>query len=144
MSNDEPVYNEEETGIAAESAREDQQERPEQQSAAALSAAKQEVERPATPSRFLHFLVSISVRYKIAGTLIVIMSLAVISLGVVTFTQQNAILRQEMKNRAETLVNQLANVGKEGLLTKQELPVYSTIMDIRQRDDVVYDHGIDN
>jgi adenylate cyclase len=137
MSN-EPVYNKETSGIAAEPTTEEQQELPEQKSAAALPMAKQEAEHPATLSLLLHFLFSISVRYKIAGTLIVILSLAVISLGVVTFTQQNAILRQEMKSRAETLVSQLANVGKEGLLTKQELPVYSTITDIRQREDVVY------
>jgi class 3 adenylate cyclase len=79
-----------------------------------------------------------SVRYKIAGTLILILSLAVLSLGITTFTRQNAILRNEMKSRASTLVHQLASVGKEGLLTKQEMPVFSTIADIQQRDDVVY------
>jgi class 3 adenylate cyclase len=135
---DEPLNDKDPSASATEPATEEQQELLEQRSAAVLSAAKQEVERPAAPSRLLQLLFSISVRYKIAGTLIVILSIAVISLGVVTFTQQNAILRQEMKSRAETLVNQLANVGKEGLLTKQELPVYSTITDIRHREDVVY------
>mgnify|MGYP006267357323 CR=1 FL=1 len=89
-------------------------------------------------SRLFHCLSSISVRYKIAGTLIMILSLAVVSLGVVTFTRQNAILQNELKSRAETLVHELANVGKEGLLTRQEMPVVSTIADIEKRDDVVY------
>lgn len=94
-------------------------------------------------SRLLAFLSSISVRYKIAGTLIIIVGLAAVSLGVVTFTRQNAILRNEVKSRATTLVHQLANVGKEGLLTKQELPVYSTITDLQQREDVVYAMVVD-
>jgi class 3 adenylate cyclase len=123
---------------AAGSAKEEQREQPEQRTVAVPAAAKQEGGHAPAASWILRFLFSISVRYKIAGTLVVILGLAVISLGVVTFTQQNAILRHEMKSRAETLVNQLANVGKEGLLTKQELPVYSTITDIRQREDVVY------
>jgi class 3 adenylate cyclase len=88
--------------------------------------------------RLFQILSSISVRYKIAGTLIMVLSLAAVSLGVVTFTRQNSILRYEMNSRAEILVQQLANVGKEGLLTKQELPVYSTISDIQKRNDVVY------
>jgi HAMP domain-containing protein len=100
------------------------------------------IQRGASRSPFLgrrfKILSSISVRYKIAGTLIVVLSLAAVSLGVVTFTRQNSILRYEMKSRAEILVQQLANVGKEGLLTKQELPVYSTITDIQKRNDVVY------
>ncbi len=95
-------------------------------------------EAPAAPSWLVRRINSISVRYKIAGTLILILSLAVASLGVVTFARQNAILRNEMKSRAATLAHQLANVGKEGLLTKQEMPVYSTITDILNRDDVVY------
>jgi class 3 adenylate cyclase len=93
---------------------------------------------PAAPSWLVHRLKSISLRYKIAGTLIVILSLAVASLGFVTFARQNAILRNEMKSRAATLAHQLANAGKEGLLTKQEMPVFSTITDILNRDDVVY------
>jgi class 3 adenylate cyclase len=105
---------------------------------AAPSAPRPDIQRPSLPSQLLHSLSSISVRYKIAGTLIIILRLAVVSLGVVTFTRQNAILRNEMKSRAATLALQLANVGKEGLLTKQELPVFSTITDIQKRDDVVY------
>jgi adenylate cyclase len=94
-------------------------------------------------SRLGNILSSIGVRYKIAGTLVIILGLAVVSLGVVTFTRQNALLRNEMKSRASVLVNLLANVGKEGLLTKQELPVYSTITDIQKRDGVVYAMVID-
>jgi len=102
------------------------------------SPAKQESTAPSFMGMLLHRFFSISVRYKIAGTLIMVLGLAVSSLGIVTFAQQNMSLRQEMKNRAEILVQQLANAGKEGLLTKEELPVYSTITDIRKRNDVVY------
>ncbi len=103
---------------------------------AAPPAPKQKT--PAAPSWLVHRIKSISLRYKIAGTIIVILSLAVASLGIVTFARQNAILRNEIKSRAATLAHQLANVGKEGLLTKQEMPVFSTITDILNRDDVVY------
>ena len=101
-------------------------------------AGRSAADTPSLTARLIRFLSSISVRYKIAGTLIIILSLAVVTLGVVTFTRQNAILRTEMKRRAATLAYQLASVGKEGLLTKQELPVASTIEDILKRDDVVY------
>ncbi len=83
-------------------------------------------------------LSSLSVRYKIAGTLIVILALTVISLGNVTFSRQKSILEQEMRHRAQVLVQQLANVGKDGLLTKQELPVFSTIADFQKEGAVVY------
>jgi class 3 adenylate cyclase len=89
-------------------------------------------------------LSSMSVRSKIAGTLVIILTLAVVTLGVMTFTQQNSILRSEMNRRAATLTAQLASVGKEALLTKQELPVVSTIEDILQRDDVVYAMVVDD
>jgi class 3 adenylate cyclase len=96
-------------------------------------------EQPETlSSRLFRVLSSVSVRYKIAGTLIVVLGLAVASLGVVTFTQQSASLRKEVKSRAEILVQQLANVGKEGLLTKEEMPVFSIITDLKKRDDVLY------
>ena len=104
---------------------------------APASAATEKQER-SRASRLYHCLASISVRYKIAGTLIIILGLAAVSLGVVTFTRQNTILRNEMRSRAATLVQELANVGKEGLLTKEELPVVSTIADIHKRADVVY------
>ncbi len=103
---------------------------------------KQEAAAP--PSWLLRRISSLSLRYKIAGTLIVILSLAVASLGFVTFARQNAILRSEMKSRAATLAHQLASVGKEGLLTKQEMPVYTTITDILNRDDVVYAMVLDS
>ena len=92
--------------------------------------AKADIPKLSPQSRLSHLLSSMSVRYKIAGTLIMILSLAVTTLGLVTFTQQNASLRNELKSRAAILAQQLANVGKEGLLTKQEMPVFSAIMDI--------------
>jgi adenylate cyclase len=97
---------------------------------------------PSAPSRHFSKLIgqlsSIRVRYKIAGTFIVVLSLTVISLGLVTFASQKTILQHEMKARAAVLVQQLANAGKEALLTKQELPIASTVADVMKRDDVVY------
>lgn len=106
--------------------------------AVAPPPAKRDGAPPSLLGMLISRLTSLSVRYKIAGTLIMVLGLAVTSLGIVTFTQQSMSLRQELKNRAEILVQQLANVGKEGLLTKEELPVYSTITDIQKRNDVVY------
>jgi adenylate cyclase len=97
-----------------------------------------ERERPTFTLRLIRRLSSMSVRYKIAGTLLMILSMAVVSLGVATFTRQNAILRNELNNRATILVKQISNVGKEGLLTKEELPVFASIKDIQKGDDVVY------
>jgi class 3 adenylate cyclase len=96
------------------------------------------LERKHLLSRLIYRLSSMSVRYKIAGTLLIVLSTAVVSLGVATFTRQNAILRSELNNRATILVQQLSNVGKEGLLTKEELPVFASIKDIQKGDDVVY------
>jgi adenylate cyclase len=89
-------------------------------------------------SPIVETLSSLSVRYKIAGTLVVLLALTVVSLGNVTFSRQRGILEQEMRHRAQVLVQQLANVGKEGLLTKQELPVFSTIADFQKDGVVVY------
>lgn len=89
-------------------------------------------------------ITSLSVRYKIALTFIVILSLAVASLAAVTFSRQKEVLQHELRSRAEILAQQLAIVGKDGLLTKQELPVLSTIMDIQKREDVVYAMIIDD
>jgi class 3 adenylate cyclase len=111
---------------------------------AAPAPAKPDIQRAPESSRLFHLLSSIKVRYKIAGTLIMVLILAVVSLGVVTFARQNRILRNELNNRAAVLVQQLANVGKEGLLTKQEMPVFSTITDIQKRDDVVYSMVMDD
>lgn len=86
----------------------------------------------------LQALSSMSVRYKIAGTVIIILSLAVGTLGIVTFSRQSKTLRNEMQRRGAVLAHQLANVGKECLLTKQDLPVYAHIADIQDRDKVVY------
>lgn len=97
--------------------------------------------RAAPPSLFRRLflsLASIKVRYKIAGTLLIILGMTVATLGIVTFNRQNEMLRNEIKSRALTMAHELASVGKEGLLTKQELPVVSTIEDIMKRDNVVY------
>ncbi|MBI5235270.1 MAG: HAMP domain-containing protein [Deltaproteobacteria bacterium] len=95
-------------------------------------------------SRLYNGITSLGVRYKIAGSFIVILSLAIASLAVVTFSRQKEVLQHELRNRAEILARQLAIVGKDGLLTKQELPVLSTIMDIQKGEDVVYAMIIDD
>ena len=142
---DDPGKDKNETALAVSPSTDKQASAPEQKDVvAAFSAAKPSVERPSFLSRLLHVLSSIKVRYKISGMLVMMLSLAVVSLGVVTFTRQNAILRNELKSRATILVQQLANAGKEGLLTKQEMPVFSTITDIQKRDDVVYAMVLDN
>lgn len=105
---------------------------------AEASAAIPEPPQRTFLSSLAGFFSSVKVRYKIAGTLIIILSVSVLSLGVVTFASQKEILQREMKARASVLVQQLANEGKEALLTKQELPIASTIADIKKRDDVVY------
>jgi len=110
----------------------------------AFYAAEPENPQPTILSRMFGVLSSISVRYKIAGTLILILTLAVASLGVLTFARQTQILQHAMEGRASDLVLQLANVGKEGLLTKQELQIFSTITDIVKRTDVVYAMVTDN
>jgi len=133
---DDPVRTEIDSELESEALETSQLPPLEKKSVAPPPAPKQEA--PVAPSWLFRRINSISVRYKIAGTLLLILSLAVASLGVVTFARQNAILRNEMKSRAATLAHQLANVGKEGLLTKQEMPVFSTITDILNRDDVVY------
>jgi class 3 adenylate cyclase len=138
---DDPGKEKNETADAEETAPVETETVPDTKSTAVAvvpSPAKQDSTAPSFMGMLLRRFFSISVRYKIAGTLIMVLGLAVSSLGIVTFAQQNMSLRQEMKNRAEILVQQLANAGKEGLLTKEELPVYSTITDIRKRNDVVY------
>jgi adenylate cyclase len=111
---------------------------------AAPAAAEPETRGTSRFARLYHCLASIRVRYKIAGTLILILGMAAVSLGVVTFTRQNAMLRNEMRSRAATLVHELASVGKEGLLMKEELQVFSTIADIQKRNDVVYAMVLDD
>lgn len=115
----------------------------EQEVALPLAAHPSGPERPSVGSRIGRFLSGLSVRTKIAGTLVIILCLAVLSLGVTTFTRQNRLLRNEVKSRAAILAQQLANVGKEGLLTKEELPVVAAISDIMGRPDVVYAAVID-
>jgi adenylate cyclase len=93
--------------------------------------------------RTKNLIPAIRVRYKIAGTFVVLLTLTILSLGAVTFASQKNILQREMKARSAVLVEQLANAGKEALLTKQELPIASMIADIMKRDDVVYAMVID-
>ena len=89
-------------------------------------------------SMLMNAVSALSVRYKIAGTLIIVLLLTVLSLGVMTFSRQKSLLEQEMKNRAEVLVQQLAQVGKEGLLTKQELPVFAMIAGFQKSSGAAY------
>lgn len=84
------------------------------------------------------FVSSISIRYKIAGALIFVLMLAIASLGMVTFSYQKRIMEEEIKKRAAVFVHQLAGIGKEGLMTKDDLSVFSTIKDIQKHSGVVY------
>jgi adenylate cyclase len=93
--------------------------------------------------RTKNLIPAIRVRYKIAGTFVVLLTLSILTLGAVTFASQKNILQREMKARSAILVEQLANAGKEALLTKQELPIASMIADIMKRDDVVYAMVVD-
>lgn len=93
--------------------------------------------------RTKNLIPAIRVRYKIAGTFVILLSLTILSLGAVTFASQKDILQREMRARSAVLVEQLANAGKEALLTKQELPIASMIADTMKRDDVVYAMVID-
>jgi adenylate cyclase len=144
MSDDNGIDKQEPAGDAV-TANEDRGPAPEKRTVPApTQAVKQAGSRSPLLSWLFKLVSSASVSCKITGTFILILSLTVVSLGVVTFTRQNTILRGEIKNRAATLAHQLANVGKEGLLTKQEMPVVSTISDIQKRDDVVYAMVVDN
>lgn len=49
-----------------------------------------------------------SIRYKIAGALILVLVLAIASLGMVTFSHQKRILEEEIKKRAGVFAHQLA------------------------------------
>lgn len=112
----------------------------------ALTAAKKKV--PIQPlhvyTKFSYFVSSMSIRYKIAGALILVLLLAIASLGMVTFAHQKRILEEEIKKRAGVFVHQLAGIGKEGLMTKDDLSVFSTIKDIQEHKGVVYAMVLDN
>jgi class 3 adenylate cyclase len=90
------------------------------------------------------FVSSMSIRYKIAGALILVLVLAIASLGMVTFSHQKRILQEEIKKRAGVFVHQLAGIGKEGLMTKDDLSVFSAIKDIQKHAGVVYAMVLDN
>lgn len=99
---------------------------------------------PGSRARFLLVMSSMSVRYKIAGTFVAILVLAIASLGAVTFSRQKKMLQEETNKRAEVLVDQLAGIGKEGLLTQEELPVYTVIKEIQRNAGVVYAMVLDS
>ncbi len=109
-----------------------------------LSRVKERVPVVQTYTRVFVLVSSMSIRYKIAGALVMVLALAIASLGFVTFSRQKKVLESEMKKRAEVLVQQLANVGKEGLLTRDELSIYQTIKDIQQNSGVVYAMVLDS
>ncbi|MGV8059269.1 MAG: adenylate/guanylate cyclase domain-containing protein [Smithellaceae bacterium] len=113
--------------------------------ATALMTVKQE--NPPPPlhayTKFSFFVSSMSIRYKIAGALILVLVLAIASLGMVTFSHQKRILEEEIKKRAGVFVHQLAGIGKEGLMTKDDLSVFSAIKDIQKHTGVVYAMVVD-
>jgi class 3 adenylate cyclase len=113
--------------------------------ATALMAAKEDIPTPPLQAhtKFSFFVSSMSIRYKIAGALVLVLVLAIASLGMVTFSHQKRILQEEIKKRAGVFVHQLAGVGKEGLMTKDDLSVFSAIKDIQKHADVVYAMVVD-
>lgn len=106
----------------------------------ALATVKQSIPIPPLHvyTKISYFVSSISIRYKIAGALMLVLVLAIASLGMVTFSHQKRILEEEIKKRAGVFVHQLAGIGKEGLMTKDDLPVFTTIKDIQKHAGVVY------
>lgn len=101
-------------------------------------AARLEARIGVTASRIQVLVSSMSIRYKIAAALVMVLCLAIASLGMITFAQQKKLLIGEMKNRADVLIRQVAAAGKTGLLTKDDLEVYSTVKDVQQSAGVVY------
>ncbi|HOW56735.1 MAG TPA: adenylate/guanylate cyclase domain-containing protein [Smithellaceae bacterium] len=94
-------------------------------------------------TKLSYFVSSLSIRYKIAGALILVLVIAIAALGMVTFSQQKRILEEEIKKRAGVFVHQLAGVGKEGIMTKDDLSVFSTIKEIQKHAGVVYAMVVD-
>jgi len=89
-------------------------------------------------SKFYLLASSMSIRYKIAAALVVVLCLSIASLGIITFNMQKKILRGEMAKRAEVIVQNIANSGKPALLTHNELQGYSAIKDLEKSGGVVY------
>ena len=112
---------------------------------AALPAIKQHIPLPPLHAYTkISFLVtSMSIRYKIAGALILVLILAIASLGMVTFSHQKQMLQEEIKKRAGVFVHQLAGVGKEGLMAKDDLSVFSAIKEIQKHSGIVYAMVVD-
>jgi len=109
---------------------------------AATAPANVEERKPLPPlsayTKFSFFVSSMSIRYKIAGALVLILVLAIASLGMVTFSKQKSILEEELEKRAAVIVQQLAGVGKECLMTKDDLLAFSTIKDLQKNSGVIY------
>ncbi|OPY85297.1 MAG: Adenylate cyclase 2 [Smithella sp. PtaU1.Bin162] len=114
--------------------------------ATVLTTVKQSTSTPPLHAytKFSFFVSSMSIRYKIAGALVLVLILAIAALGMVTFSRQKSILEEEVKKRAGVLVHQLAGIGKEGLMTKDDLSVFSSIKDIQKHVGVVYAMVLDN
>lgn len=89
-------------------------------------------------TKFYLLASSMSIRYKIAAALVVVLCLSIASLGIITFNMQKKILRGEMAKRAEVIVQNIANSGKPALLTHNELQGYSAIKDLEKSGGVVY------
>ncbi len=106
----------------------------------ALATVKESKSLPSLHAytKFSFFVSSMSIRYKIAGALMLVLVLAIASLGMVTFSHQKRILEEEIKKRAGLFAHQLAGAGKEGLMTEDELSVFSTIKNIQKNTGVVY------
>lgn len=112
----------------------------------ALAAVKES--KPLPPlhayTKFSFFVSSMSIRYKIAGALMLVLVLAIASLGMVTFSHQKRILEEEIRKRAGLFAHQLAGAGKEGLMMEDDLSVFSTIKNIQKNTGVVYAMVLDN
>ncbi|HAH06157.1 MAG TPA: hypothetical protein DCM05_06455 [Elusimicrobia bacterium] len=91
-----------------------------------------------TATNFVVLASCMSIRYKIAGALVLVLCLAIASLGMITFGQQKKVLTEEMKKRAEVILHQIAGAGKTGLLTKDELLAYSTLKELQQSGGIDY------
>jgi class 3 adenylate cyclase len=110
----------------------------EEQPTAPSPEVKLESRLHVTATKLQVLVSSMSIRYKIAVALIMVLCLAIASLGGITFAQQKKVLIAEMKNRADVLIRQLAASGKMGLLTKDDLQAFSTLKDIQKTPGVVY------
>ena len=96
------------------------------------------------PLRFPLTLSSISVRYKFSGALLLVIAFIIGTIGLVTYERQKSVLEEALRNRAEVYASQLASVGREALLTKQELTLYSILQDFQKNSRVAYAMVLDS